>query len=244
MAHTRRRFSVIVQRLRYRTRVSSQCQFLSVSASPQPAVREDGENPALVEDLAVTHRLPEEYHGVLVHQRHPGRKTLTIKAAFMDSSFEPVSSSNPPREHLEKWWQAVSKSIRDSFDHKSIPADLRAAMKSRARLYLSPVGEASDFVSGLSTGFVDLAADAPDVGLPLAKRARRSDSRSRVVATSSSSSSQVEPDAGGGRNVLYRPQPRREGRVPASGSVGALCGFSAGYEAARVESGWVCGSLE
>ena len=73
-----------------------------VSASPPPAIQEDGDNPALGEDLAVTHRLPEEYHGVLV-QRHRGRKTLTLKATFMDPSFEPVSSSNPPRDQLDKW---------------------------------------------------------------------------------------------------------------------------------------------
>ena len=44
-----------------------------VSASPQPAIEEDGDTAALGEDPAVTHRLPEEYHGVLV-QRHRGRK--------------------------------------------------------------------------------------------------------------------------------------------------------------------------
>ena len=157
----------------------------------------------------------------------------------MDPSFEPVSSSNPHPEQLDKWWQAVSRSIRDSFDHKAISADLRAAMKGRAKLYLSAVGEASDVVdlaaggpvdSGLapeSPGFVDFAVEVPDVGAPSAKRSRRSDSRSRVVATSSSSSSQVGPDADGGRDVLSRPQPRREGRISASGSVGALCGLSA-----------------
>jgi hypothetical protein len=101
-----------------------------VGLSSQPAVREDGHSPALGEDLAVTHRLPEEYHGVTV-QRDPGRKTLTLKAEFMDSSFEPVSSSNPPRENLAKWWQAVSKSIRDSHLHKAIPEDLKATMKGR-----------------------------------------------------------------------------------------------------------------
>ena len=69
----------------------------------------------------------------------------------MDASFEPVSSSNPPRENLAKRWQAVSKSIRDSFDHKAIPEDLKAAMKGRARLYLSAVGEASD-VMDLAAG--------------------------------------------------------------------------------------------
>ena len=79
---------------------------------------------------------------------------------------------------MDKWWQAVSKRIRDSYDHKVIPADLKAAMKGRARLYLSAVGEASDVVdlaaggpvdSGSapeSPGFVDLAADVSDVGAP------------------------------------------------------------------------------
>ena len=64
----------------------------------------------------------------------------------MGPSFEPVTSSNPHPGQLDKWWQAVSKSIRDSFDHKAISADLRAAMKGRAKLYLSAVGEASDVV--------------------------------------------------------------------------------------------------
>ncbi len=93
----------------------------------------------------------------------------------MDASFEPSSSSNPPRATLARWWQAVIKSIRDSFDHKAIPEDLKGAMKSGARLYLSAVGEASDVadlaagvpvVGGLapeSPDFVDLAAEAPDV---------------------------------------------------------------------------------
>ncbi len=188
----------------------------SVSASPQPAVREDCHSPAVGEDLAVTHRLPEEYYGVTV-QRDPGRKTLTLKAEFMDASFEPVSSSKPSLENLAKCWQAVSKSIRDSFDHKAIPEDLKAAMKNRAKLYLSAVGEASDVVDlavgasvvgGLapeSPAFVDFAAEAPDVGLPPAKRPCRSVSRSHGIATSSSSSSQVEPDAGRGRSVLSGP---------------------------------------
>ena len=105
---------------------------VGVSAPPQPSVHEDGDTPALGEDPAVTHRLPEEYYGVLV-PRHRGQKILTLTAAFMNSAFEPVASSNPPREQLEKWWLAVSKRIRDSYDHKAIPVDLRAAMKGRAR---------------------------------------------------------------------------------------------------------------
>ena len=67
------------------------------------------------------------------------------------------------------------KSIRDSFDHKAIPENLKAAMKSGVRLCMSAVGEASDVVDlaagvpvvgGLapeSPDFVDLAAEAPDV---------------------------------------------------------------------------------
>jgi hypothetical protein len=79
-----------------------------------------------------------------------------------------------------------------------------------------------------SPDFVDLAAEAPDVSSPPAKRPCRSVSRSRIVATSLSSSSQVEPHSGGGRSVLSRPQSGRGGgRISAAGSVGALCGFSA-----------------
>ena len=74
---------------------------------------------------------------------------------------------------------------------------------------------------------MDLAAEVSDVGAPSTKRSRRSDYRSRIVATSSSSSSQVVPDASGGRNALSRRQPRTEGRVPAPGSVGALGVLSA-----------------
>ena len=142
----------------------------------------------------------------------------------MDALFDSLSSSDPPRATLARWWQAVSKSIRDSFDHKAIPEDLKAAMKGRARLYFSAVGEASDVmdlavgapvVGGLapeSPDFVDLAAEAPDVSSLSAKRPCRSVSRSRIVATSLSSSSQVEPHSGGGRSVLTRPQSGRGGR--------------------------------
>ena len=114
----------------------------------------------------------------------------------------------------------MSKSVRDSFDKKTIPEDLKAAMKGRAKLYSSAVGEASDivnlaaeapFVGGLAleSPDLDLVAEAPNVGPPPAKRSRGSVSRPRVVATSSSSSSQVEPDAGGGRSVLSRPRSGR-----------------------------------
>ena len=48
--------------------------------------------PASGEDLAVTFRLPFEYHGVVV-QPDPGRKLLSLKVAFMDASFEPEPSS-------------------------------------------------------------------------------------------------------------------------------------------------------
>ena len=81
---------------------------------------------------------------------------MSLKAAFLDASFESVASSDPPRAILAKWWQAVSKSIRDSFDHKTIPEDLRAAMKGRAKLYSSAVGEESDVVD-LAAGCRSLA---------------------------------------------------------------------------------------
>ena len=69
--------------------------------------------PAPGEDLAVAFLLPSEYHGVLI-QPAPRLKILALKASFMDPSFEPVSSSDPPRATLAKWWKAVSKRVRDS----------------------------------------------------------------------------------------------------------------------------------
>ncbi len=205
---------------------------LAVSVS-QPAIVEGSFVPASGEDLVATFLLPLEYHGVLV-QPDPGRNLLSLKAAFMDPSFEPVASSEPPRASLAKWWQAVAKRVRDPFDKKTIPEDLKTALKGRSRLYSSAVGEASDVV--------DLAAEAPVVDhvaeAPApAKRSRRSVFRPRVVATSSSSSSQGEPDAGRSRRVLSQPRSGEDGgrgsgtalggANSASGLVGALNGFTA-----------------
>ena len=61
----------------------------------------------------------------------------------------------------------MSKSIRNSFDHKTIPEDLRAAMEGRAKLYSSAVGEASD-VMNLAAGVPvvgGLALESPDLDL-------------------------------------------------------------------------------
>ena len=126
---------------------------LPVSVS-QPAVVADNSIPASGEDLAVTFLLPSEYHGVVI-KPDPGRKLLSLKAAFMDPSFEPVTSSDPPRATLAKWWKAVSKRVRVSFDKKQMPDELKDAMRGRARLYLAPVGEALNVV--------DLAVEAPTV---------------------------------------------------------------------------------
>ena len=156
----------------------------------------------------------------------------------MDPSFEPVASSDPPRAILAKWWQAVSKRVRDSFDKKTIPEDLKTAMKGRSRLYSSAVGEALDVMDlAAEAPVVDHVAESHDGGPPPAKRSRGSVFRRRVVATSSSSSSQGEPDAGRSRGVLSRPRSGKDGGRGsgtalgranfASGSVGALCGFTA-----------------
>ena len=74
--------------------------------------------------------LPPEYHGVLI-QPAPRLKILALKASFMDPSFEPVSSSDPPRATLVKWWKAVSKRVRDSYNKKEMPKELKAAVKRR-----------------------------------------------------------------------------------------------------------------
>ena len=175
----------------------------------------------------------------MVVQPDPGRKLLSLKAAFMEPSFEPVASSDPPRASLANWWRAVAKRIRDSYDKKMIPEDLKTAMKGRSKLYLSAVGDAMDIVDlAAEAPAVEHVAEASDVGLSPAKRSRGSVSRSRVVATSSSSSSQYEPDSGSSRVVLSRPRSGKDGgrgsgtasgrADSSSGSVGALCGFTAG----------------
>ena len=76
---------------------------------------------------------------------------LSLKAAFMEPSFEPVASSDPPRARLADWWRAVAKRIRDLYDKKMIPEDLKTAIKGRSKLYLSTVGDAG--------GIADLAAE-------------------------------------------------------------------------------------
>ena len=206
---------------------------LPVSVS-QPGNVEGSSVPASGEDLAEIFLLPLEYHGVVV-QPDPGRKLLLLlKAAFMDPSFEPAASSDPPRASLAKWWQAVAKRLRDSFDKKTIPEDLKTALKGRSRLYSSAVREASDVVDlAAEAPVVDHVAEAPSP----AKRSRGSVSRPRVVATSSSASSQSEPGVGRSRRVLSRPRSGEDGgrgsgtplggANSASGSVCALCGLTA-----------------
>ena len=48
-------------------------------------------------------------------------------------------------------WRAVAKRIRDLYDKKMIPEDLKTAIKGRSKLYLSTVGDAG--------GIADLAAE-------------------------------------------------------------------------------------
>ena len=146
-------------------------------------------------------------------------------------------SSDPLRATLSKWWHAVAKSIRDLHHHKAIPEDLKAALKGRSRLYASTVEKSPDLV--------DHVAEAPDVGAQArdlggdtrpAKRSRQPVSRHRSVASSLSSSRQVEPDDGLRRSMLSPPRSGRSGsRVSgtaldladsSSGSVGAVCGFT------------------
>ena len=49
----------------------------------------------------------------------------------------------------------MAKRIRDLYDKKMIPEDLKTAIKGRSKLYLSTVGDA--------WGIADLAAEAPAV---------------------------------------------------------------------------------
>ena len=154
-----------------------------------------------------------------------------LKPDFMDPAFEPLASSDPPRANLARWWQAVGKLVRASYNKKPMPDDLKLALKGRWRLYSSAAGVASDVV--------DLAAEAPteddtaEVHAP-AKRSRVSVSRPRGVDTSSSS--QGEADASHSRRALSRlrfigdggrgPGAALGGAESASVSIGALCGFT------------------
>ena len=132
----------------------------------------------------------------------------------------------------------MTKCIRDSYHKKPMPEELKVAMKGRTRLYSAPVGDALDVVDlAAEADVVDPAAEASDEGSSPAKRSRRSVSRPRAVATSSSSSSQGGPGTGISRGVLSRPRSvmvdgRSSGAAPggassASGSVGARGALSA-----------------
>ena len=181
--------------------------------------------------------LPPEYHGVLI-QPAPRLKLLALTASFMDPSFEPASSWDPPRATLAKWWKAVSNRVRDSYNKMAMPVDLKAAMRGRARLYSAPVGEIVDVVDLAAEAAIgDLVAEAADEGSTPAKRSRRSVSRPCVIATSSSSSVHDGSGTGLTRGVLSRPRSvmrdgRGSGAAPggassASGSGGARGALSA-----------------
>jgi hypothetical protein len=185
----------------------------------------------------VAFHLPPEYHCVLI-QPAPRLKILALTASFMDPSFEPASSWDPPRATVAKWWKAVSKRVRDSYNKKEMPEELKAAMRGRARLYSAPVGEVVDVVDLAAEAAIgDPVAESSGGGSAPAKRFRRSVSRPRVVATSSSSSGQDGPGTGFNRGVVSRPRSamgdgRGSGAAPggassASGSVGAGGALSA-----------------
>ncbi len=201
---------------------------------PAPGVLEDSSVAAADEDPAVTFMLPAAYHGVLF-QPEPRLKLLALKAAFMEPVFEPVASSDPPRATLAKWWKEVSRRIRDSYDKKAMPEDLKAAMRGRARLYRVDVVDVVDLA--VEAAIEDPVAESSGGGSAPAKRSRRSVSRPRAIATSSSSSGQDGPGTGFNRGVLSRPRSvmgdgRGSGTAPggassASGSVGAGGALSA-----------------
>ncbi len=172
----------------------------------QPTIGEGNSVPVPGEDLAVAFHLPPEYHGVLI-QPAPRLKILALTASFMDPSFEPASSWDPPRATLAKRWKAVSKRVRDSYNKIKMPEELKAAMRGRARLYSAPVGEVVDVVDlAVEAAIGDPVAESSGGGSAPAKRFRRSVSRPRVVATSSSSSGQDGPGTGFNRGVVSRPR--------------------------------------
>jgi hypothetical protein len=213
------------------------CLLPASVSKTQPTVEEGNSISAPGEDLAVEFLLPPEYHGVLI-QPAPRVKLLALTASFMDPAFEPPSSWDPPRATLAKWWKAVSQRIRESYNKMAMPDALKAAMRGRARLYAAPVGEVVDVVDLAAEAAVgDRVAEATDEGSAPAKRVRRSGSRPRAVASSSSSSGQGGSSIGFNRGVSSRPRSvmgegRGSGAAPggassAPGSVGAGGALSA-----------------
>ena len=215
----------------------------------QPAVTEGTSIPAPGEDLAVTVRedpavafhLPPEYHGVLI-QPVSRVKFLTLTASFMDPSFEPASSWDPPRATLAEWWKAVSKRIRESYSKMAMPDDLKKAMRGRAKLYSAPVGEIADVVDlAVEAADGDLVVEAADEGSPPAKRSRRSVPRPRAVASSSSSSGRGVSGTGMDRGVISQPRSMmRDSRGPGAtqsgvGSAPASGGAGGALSAEEVE---------
>jgi hypothetical protein len=150
-------------------------------------------------------------------------KLLALTASFMDPAFEPVSRSNPPRAMLAKWWRAVSQRIRGSYNKMAMPDALKAAMRGRARLYAAPEGEVVDVVNLAADDAVgDLVAEAADEGSAPAKRLRRSGSRPRAVASSSSSSGPCGSGTGMNRGVSSQPRSvMGDGRGPGAAASGA-----------------------
>jgi hypothetical protein len=116
-----------------------------------------------------------------------------------------------------------------------MPEDLKAAMRGRARLYRGEVVDVVDLAA--EAAIEDPVTESSGGGSAPAKRSRRSVSRPRAIATSSSSSGQDGPGTGFNRGVLSRPRSvmvdgRGSGTAPggassASGSVGAGGALSA-----------------
>jgi len=197
------------------------CLLPAPVSKTQPTVEEGNSIAAPGEDLAVEFLLPPEYHGVLI-QPAPNVKLLALTASFMDPAFEPVSSSNPPRAMLAKWWRSVSQRIRGSYNKMAMPDALKAAMRGRARLYAAPEGEVVDVVNLAADDAVeDLVAEAADEGSAPAKRLRRSGSRPRAVASSSSSSGPCGSGTGLNRGVSSQRSVMGDGRGPGAAASGA-----------------------
>ena len=197
------------------------CLLPASVSKTQPTAGEGDSISAPVEDLAVAFRLPPEYHGILI-QPVSRLKFLALTASFMDPSFEPASSWDPPRATLAEWWKAVSNRIRESYSKMAMPDDLKKAMRGRAKLYSAPVGEIADVVDlAVEAADGDLVAEAADEGSPPAKRSRRSVPRPRAVASSSSSSGQGVSGTGMDRGVISQPRSvMRDSRGPGAAPSG------------------------
>jgi hypothetical protein len=187
--------------------------FAAVAVRPSRGVDSTssvGASSVVPVDLAVQCGLPASYHGVVV-QPVPTQQILTLAPAFMDGSYVPGDESfKPPATMLLEWWVQVCTGVRASYTKKRIPDDLRAAMKTRQKMYEQHVRESGGsalsrgrlssgspvvaVVSSISAAVSSTVAASAQPGTRLPTSSRRVESSKSLVGVEDVSSA-VDPPA-------------------------------------------------